>query len=58
MLSAILIYALIALFCFPVVLYLISNAPKGWEDEKGFHKEEEHLAEASHISLYHINKSA
>jgi hypothetical protein len=57
MLSAILIYALVALFCFPVVLYLISNAPKGWEDEKGFHKEET-MTETSPGNLYHIQKSA
>jgi hypothetical protein len=57
MLSAILIYALIALFCFPVVLYLISNAPKGWEDEKGFHKEET-ITGTSPVDFYHIQKSA
>jgi hypothetical protein len=57
MLSVILVYGLVALFCFPVVLYLISNAPKGWEDEKGFHKEES-VPETSHVDLYHIQKSA
>jgi hypothetical protein len=57
MLSAILIYLLIALFCFPVVLYLISDAPTGWEDENGFHKEEA-APETSNINFYHVQKSA
>jgi hypothetical protein len=57
MLSAILIYLAVALFCFPVVLYLISNAPTGYEDAKGFHKEDS-IPETSHISFYHVQKSA
>ena len=57
MLSAILIYAVIALLCFPVVLYLLNNAPTGYEDANGYHQEET-MPDATPVNLYHVHKSA
>ena len=57
MISAILIYAVIALLCFPVVLYLLNNAPIGSEDENGFHQEKT-IPDTASVNLYHVQKSA
>ena len=58
MLSAILIYAVIAFLCFPVVLYLLNNAPVGSEDENGFHQEEEAIPDTASVNFYHVHRSA
>jgi hypothetical protein len=57
MLSAILIYAVIAFLCFPVVLYLLNNAPTGWEDKNGFHQEHT-VPDTAPVNFYHVHKSA
>ena len=57
MLSAILIYAVVALLCFPVVLYLISSAPTGYEDTNGFHQEDT-TPDVTPVNFYHVHKSA
>jgi hypothetical protein len=57
MLSLIVIYAVIALFCFPVVLYLIHNAPTGFENENGFHSEKTE-PDTHAIHFYGAHKSA
>ena len=57
MLSAILIYAVIAFLCFPVVLYLLNNAPTGWEDKNGFHQEDT-VPDTAPVNFYHVHKSA
>ena len=57
MLSAILIYAIIAFLCFPVVLYLLNNAPTGSEDENGFHQDET-IPDTAPVNFYHVHRSA
>ena len=54
MLSAILIYAVIAFLCFPVVLYLLNSAPTGWEDENGYHQEET-VPDSTPVNFYHVH---